>query len=96
MLYICLSKAPQGMLRATLLFYKRLVSDLEDTGFEVNPYDPCVANNMATVKYMTVCWHVDDLNFSRMEDLAVPALSLKSVKLCGPNSIISVEGCTHT
>ena len=39
-----LSKAFYGMLRATLLFYKKLCADLEDMGFEVNPYDPCVAN----------------------------------------------------
>ena len=40
MLYVRLSKALYGMLRAALLFYKRLRSELEDMGFEVNPYDP--------------------------------------------------------
>ena len=45
-----------GMLRAALLFYKRLRSDLKDMGFEVNPYDPCVANKMVNGKQMTVCW----------------------------------------
>ena len=44
MLYGRLSKALCGILRAVLLFYKRLRSTLEDTGFEVNLYDPCVAN----------------------------------------------------
>ena len=47
MLYARLLKALYGMLRAVLLFYKRLRSTLEDMGFEVdpyNPYDPCVAN----------------------------------------------------
>ena len=43
MLYVRLSKALYGMLRAALLFYKKLRGDLEDMGFEVNPY-PCVAN----------------------------------------------------
>ena len=46
MLYVRLSKALYGMLRAALLFYKRLRSDLEDRGFVVKPYDPFVANNM--------------------------------------------------
>ena len=46
MLYVRLSKALYGMLRAALLFYKRLRSTLENMGFEVNPYDPCVANIM--------------------------------------------------
>ena len=44
MLYVRLSKALYGMLRAALLFYKKLRGDLEDMGFKVNPYDPCVAN----------------------------------------------------
>ena len=46
MLYVRLSKTLYGMLRAALLFYKKLRSDLENMGFEVNPYDPCVANKM--------------------------------------------------
>ena len=45
-LYVCLSKALYGMLRAFLLFCKRLIIDLDDRWFVVNPYDPCVANNM--------------------------------------------------
>ena len=49
------------MPRAVLLFYKRVMNKLEDMGFEVDSYDPCISNNMVTVKQMTVCWHVDDL-----------------------------------
>ena len=64
MLYVCLSKALYGMLRAALLFYKSLRSDLEDRGFVVNPYDPCVTNNMVDGAQITVFWHVDDLKIS--------------------------------
>ena len=32
------------MLRAALLLYRKLHRDLEEMGFKVNPYDPCVAN----------------------------------------------------
>ena len=35
--------------------------------FELNPYDPCVANKMIGGKQMTVCWHVDDLNVSHVD-----------------------------
>ena len=45
-LYVRVSKALYGILRVALLFYKRLQSNMEDTGFEVNTYDPCVANMM--------------------------------------------------
>ena len=53
-LYVCLSKALYGMLRDFLLFCKRLRSDLEDRGFLVNPYDPCVANKIADGARMKV------------------------------------------
>ena len=52
------------MLRGALLFYKHIRSDLEDKGFVVNLYDPCVANNMVDGAQITVCWHVDDLKIS--------------------------------
>ena len=42
-LYVRLLKALYGLLRSALLFYKKLRGDLERMGFEVNPYDPCVA-----------------------------------------------------
>eukprot|EP00804_Cyclotella_cryptica_P031175 CCRYP_011748-RA/>CCRYP_011748-RA protein AED:0.26 eAED:0.26 QI:0/0/0/1/0/0/5/0/530 len=45
-LYVRMLKAMYGLLRSALLFYLKLVKDLSDYGFEVNPYDPCVANKM--------------------------------------------------
>jgi hypothetical protein len=30
-------------------------------GFEINPYDPCVANKMVNGMQITIRWHVDDL-----------------------------------
>ena len=37
---------------------------MEAYGFRINPYGPCVANNMVGGKHLTVCWHVDDLKIS--------------------------------
>lgn len=34
------------MLQSALLFYKKLQGDLEEYGFEINPYDLCVANKV--------------------------------------------------
>ena len=68
MLYVRLPKALYGMLRAALLFYKRLRSTLEEMGFEINPYDPCVANMMVEGGQITVCWHVDDLKISHRDE----------------------------
>ncbi len=60
-LYVKMQKAIYGLLRSALLFYKKLVTDLEGNGFVLNPYDPCVANKEVNGSQMTVCWHVDDL-----------------------------------
>ena len=36
------------------------MGDLEAYGFNINPYEPCVANKMIGRKQLTVCWHVDN------------------------------------
>ena len=46
LLYVQIHKALYGLLRSALLFYQKLVRDLEVFGFKINPYDPCVANNI--------------------------------------------------
>ena len=62
MLYVKLQKALYGLMWASLLFYRKLRKELEVYGFEINPYNPCVANKMTdTGKQLTVVWHVDDL-----------------------------------
>ena len=89
MLYVRLSKDLYGMLRSALLFYKRLRSVLENMGFVVNLYDPCMANRMVNGSQMTVCWHVDDLKISHMDENAVTAIAQKLACLYGPKTIIS-------
>ena len=66
-LYVELLKALYGMMESSLLFYKKLVKDLQEQGFKVNPYDPCVANKMVNRKQLTLTWHVDDLKASHVE-----------------------------
>ncbi len=64
-----LQKALYGLMRASLLFYQKLRKELEAYGFEINPYDPCIANKMAEAgKQLTVIWHVDDLMGSCEDD----------------------------
>ena len=63
-LYVRLHKALYGCLKRALLFYEKLVGDLEAYGFKINPYDPCVADKMIGGKELTVIWHVDDLKIS--------------------------------
>jgi hypothetical protein len=54
------------MMKSALLFYRKLVSELKQMGFEINPYDPCVANKMVNGTQMTIRWHVDDLMMSHV------------------------------
>jgi hypothetical protein len=63
-LYVRLAKALYGMIRAALLFYRKLLETLTGWGFHVNPYDPCVVNKTIDGKKCTILWHVDDLKIS--------------------------------
>jgi Reverse transcriptase (RNA-dependent DNA polymerase) len=69
-IYVQVLKALYGMLQASLLFYKKLRKDLEEIGFKVNPYDPCVANRIVKGIKHTITWHIDDLKSSH-EDAKV-------------------------
>ena len=73
-LYVRLQKSLFGCLKIALLFYEKLVGDLEAYGFRINPYDPCVTNKMIGRKQLTVCWHVDDLKISCVDANEVPKM----------------------
>jgi hypothetical protein len=60
-------KALYGMLQSALLYYKKFRKDIEDIGFNVNPYDPCIANRMVNGKQHTIAWHVDDVKSSHID-----------------------------
>jgi hypothetical protein len=49
-------------MRASLLFYQKLRKEVEEYGFKINPYDPCVANKLTeNGKQFTMIWHADNL-----------------------------------
>jgi hypothetical protein len=77
MLYVKLQKALYGLMRAILLFYRKLRKELEDFGFTVNPYDPCG-------KQLTVIWHVDDLMASCGVNFELTKLSCYLANIYGP------------
>ena len=67
-IYTKLNKALYGTMQASYLFWKDLSSYLvNDLGFEVNPYDWCVANKMINNQQCTVGWYVDDLKISHLD-----------------------------
>ena len=49
-----------GCSKSTLLWYNILSTTLEGLGFEINPYDRCVANKLIEGTKCTIAWYVDD------------------------------------
>eukprot|EP00804_Cyclotella_cryptica_P021177 CCRYP_001489-RB/>CCRYP_001489-RB protein AED:0.45 eAED:0.38 QI:0/-1/0/1/-1/0/1/0/491 len=82
-MFMKMQKAMYGMLRSSLLFYQKLVKDLEAFGFELNPYDPCVANKMVNGEQMTLTWHVDDLKVSHKDAFELTKFILYLARIYG-------------
>ena len=66
-LYINLKKDLYDCLRSELLLYEWLVADNIGKGFELNPFEQCVANKMIGCKKMSVFWNVYDLKVSHVD-----------------------------
>ena len=49
-LYVRSKKALYGLLRSSLLFYRKLCREHEAYGFKINPYDPYMSNRMVTTE----------------------------------------------
>jgi hypothetical protein len=71
-LYVRLKRALYGCIKSAMLWYKMLSEFLIDDGFELNPYDACVANKtLPSGEQITICWYVDDLKISSVNKQAV-------------------------
>ena len=65
-IYVQVLKAIYRMLQAALLWYNKFRQELENEGFEFNPYDPCVGNRMENGSQHTIRFHVDDVMSSHI------------------------------
>jgi len=65
-LYVIMLRALYGMMISSLQYYRKFLENLKSIGFQVNPYDPCVANRTVRGSQHTVTWHVDDLKSSHV------------------------------
>ena len=93
-IYVKLNKALYGLPKSALLFYKNMVGEFEDMGFELNPYDPCVANRMKNGSQQTVTWHVNDIKISHIDLMVNTEFLLKLAKIYGPGITLS-RGKVH-
>lgn len=66
-LYVQILRAIYGMLISAIMFYKKFRKSVEQQGYIVNPYDPCVANKMIDGKQHTIMWHVDNVKGSHVD-----------------------------
>ena len=65
-IYVVVLRAISRMLVAALLFYNKFCGDLENIGFEFNPYDPCVANRIKVGNQNTVILHIENIMSSHV------------------------------
>jgi hypothetical protein len=70
-LYVKLDKALYGCVQSALLWYELYSNTLKDMGFELNPYDLCVANANIDGKQCTILWYVDDNKISHADPKVV-------------------------
>ena len=91
MLYVQLKKALYGTLQAALLFWRLLSDTLQEWGFEINPYDQCVANKIIEGKQCTILWHVDDLKISHISKHVVEDIIKKLTLKFGQDSQLTVS-----
>jgi Reverse transcriptase (RNA-dependent DNA polymerase) len=70
-LYGKLNKALYGCVKSALLWYRLFNETLKQMGFQINPYDPCVANCTIDGAQCTVAWYVDDMKISHVNPQVV-------------------------
>jgi Reverse transcriptase (RNA-dependent DNA polymerase) len=93
-LYLQLKKALYGCVKSALLWYELFTSTLQDMGFELNPYDACVANKMINGKQCTVVWYVDDNKISHVDPEVVSQIIHKIEEQFGKMTV--TRGPEHT
>ena len=82
LLYVRALNAIYSIMKAALLFYQKFVGDLMTIGFDLNPYDPCVANNTINGKQLTLVWHVNYKKASHVEAKVVTRMDTWLRKTC--------------
>ena len=92
-LYMRVVRAIYGCIESALQWYKLFKGTLEDMGFELNPYDQCVANKMIDGKQCTFVWYVDDCIATHMSSAVLKQISDSMQKNFGEMSIET--GSTH-
>jgi hypothetical protein len=70
-LYLQLKKALYGCVKLALLWYELFSGTLQEMGFQLNPYDACVANKIIDGTQCTIVWYVNDNKISHVKPSVV-------------------------
>ena len=73
-LFLQLKKALYGCVKSTLLWYRLFRDTLQNLGFTLNPYNPCVANANIKGSQCTIVWYIDDNKISHKDQAVVDDL----------------------
>ena len=92
-LYLKVIRAIYGCIEAALLWYNLHKETLEEMGFELNPYDRCVANAMINGSQCTMCWYVDDNKVSHKDSKVVDDIIQKISEIFG--DLTTTRGNKH-
>jgi hypothetical protein len=96
-LYMKLQKALYGLMRASLLFYRKLREEFKEYRLKVNPCNPCVANMMTkSWKQLTVVWQMNDLMASCKDNFKLTKLLCYLGKIYGPKLSMHRKRSTTT
>ena len=78
---------------STLLWYELFSGHLKEMGFEINPYDSCIANKLINGKRCTTAWYVDDMKISHVNKEVVTQIIQELETKFGKMSV--TRGCKH-
>ena len=70
-LYLQLLKALYGCVRSALLWYELFLDTLKEMGFELKPYNSCIANKIIEGNQCTIAWYVDVNKISHVKESVV-------------------------
>ena len=93
-LYLQLKKALYGCIKSAILWYECFVECLEGLGFELNPYDHCIANKIINGEQCTIAWYVDDCKISHVDKKVVDEILKKLEERFGEVTV--TRGKKHT
>ena len=90
-IYAKCDKAIYETVTAALLSHKKLVGNLVDWEFEMNPYKPCCWNKTINGEQFTIVFHVDNLKLSYKDSKVASAIIAKSESLYATTDPITVH-----